>query len=99
MNLAIRLLIALGKAGHGFANFITSLSLAAWLHSGDMDAITKWFRSTPQEQQQILEQLPPLNTEEQALLVKFQQIMETQYQMSILQRYILTLPALPNEGY
>jgi len=47
MNLAIRLLIALGKAGHGLANFITSLSLATWLHSGDPETITKWFRSPP----------------------------------------------------
>jgi hypothetical protein len=99
MNLAIRLLIALGKAGHGLANFITSLSLAAWLHSVDIEAITKWFRSTPQEQQQIIEQLPPLNAEEQALLAKFQQLMETQYQVGVLHRYFLTLPALPNEGY
>jgi hypothetical protein len=99
MNLVIRLLIALGKAGHGLASFITSLSLAAWLHSGDLETITKWFRSTPEEQQQILEQLPPPNAEEQALLVKFQQLMETQYQVDVLQRYILTLPALPGEGY
>lgn len=99
MNLAIRLLIALGKAGHGLANFITSLSLAAWLHSGDLEAITKWFRSTPQEQQQVPEQVPPLNAEEQALLVKFQQLMETQYQVDLLHRYILTLPALSDEGY
>ncbi|MDA9520022.1 hypothetical protein XI06_06515 [Bradyrhizobium sp. CCBAU 11434] len=99
MNLAIRLLIALGKAGHGLANFITSLSLATWLHSGDIEAITKWLRSSPQEQQQIIEHLPPLNAEEQALLDKFQQLMDTQYQAGVLHRYILTLPAGADEGY
>jgi len=46
-----------------------------------------------------LEQLPSQNAEEQALLAKFQQLMETQYQVGVLQRYILTFPALPEEGY
>jgi hypothetical protein len=99
MNLAIRLLIAIGKAGHGLGNFITSLSVAAWLHSADMEAITKWFRSTPQEQQKLVEQLRPLTEQEQALLTKFEQLMQTGYEVSELQRCILTLPALPEEGF
>ncbi len=99
MNVVIRLLIALGKAGTGIGNFITSLSVAAWLHSVDIDTITRSYRGTPEVQKQIEEQLPPLTPQEEALLVEFRKSMDLQYQIEALKRYVLTLPALPDEGY
>jgi hypothetical protein len=75
------------------------LSLAAWLHSAALEAMSNWFRASPEERQRIEEQLPPLNAEEQALLAKFQQLMDSQFEMGALRREMLILPALPEEGY
>jgi hypothetical protein len=99
LQLFIRVLKAIGWAADGLANLVTALSLAAWLHSAALEAMTKWFRATPEEQQRIEEQLPPLNAEEQALLARFQQLMDTQFEISALRLEMLTLPALPDEGY
>jgi hypothetical protein len=65
----------------------------------NLERFQNWLWGTPQEQNQILKQLPPLRVEEEALLVEFQQNMDTQYQVRLLKRYILTLPALPAEGF
>jgi hypothetical protein len=47
----------------------------------------------------VLQDLPPLSKEAEERFVEFQRQMNTQYQVTILSRYILTLPALPEEGY
>jgi hypothetical protein len=65
----------------------------------NLKAFQKWLWGTPQEQQQVLQQHPALNKEVEALFVVFQQHMYTQYQVGILARYVLTLPALPEEGF
>jgi hypothetical protein len=108
MVLLFRLLSALGQVGrgigaaaNGLANLITAVSLALYMHAteADMQALRNWLRGTPQEQQQTLKEQPSLTPEEQALLAEFLRIMDTQYQVGVLQRYVLTLPALSDEGY
>ena len=42
---------------------------------------------------------PRLGPEGETLYARYQQHMETQFQVSELRRIILTLPALPDEGY
>jgi hypothetical protein len=42
---------------------------------------------------------PPPNAEVESLYAEFQQHMEARYQADILARYVLTLPALPEEGF
>ncbi|MEA2820273.1 MAG: hypothetical protein QOJ86_2277 [Bradyrhizobium sp.] len=98
-KLLVRLLNAIGRAADGLANFITALSLAACLHFTALEGVCTWFGMSPDEQQQIEEQLPQLSAEQLTLLAEFQRLMDAQYQLGVLQRYALTLPALPEEGY
>jgi hypothetical protein len=101
MGLLIRLLNASPKAARAFRDI--SLGICAWIGmivgEANLERFQNWLWGTPQEQQQVLEQLPPLNKEEEALFVEFEQRMETQYQIQLLRRYVLTLPSLPTEGF
>lgn len=72
--------------------------LAAW--SGiDPEAIKRWFQNSPQVQQQMLQQSPPLSANLEASFVEFRHCTDEQYQTGVLARYVATLPALPEEGY
>jgi hypothetical protein len=42
---------------------------------------------------------PQLSLGNEALYAQFQQVMDTQFQVGEFKRIILTLPALPGEGY
>jgi hypothetical protein len=97
--LFIRLLNAFANAANGLANLITALSLAAWMHASELEALKNWLSSTPHEQRQILQDQEPLSKEAEALFVEFQLNMDAQYQVQLLKRYILTLPSLPTEGF
>ena len=101
MALLIRLLNASPKLARAFRDI--SFGIGAWLAmfvgQANLERFQNWLWGTPQEQSKILQQLPPLSAEEQALFVEFQQNMDTGYQVQLLKRYILTLPALPAEGF
>jgi hypothetical protein len=64
----------------------------------NLDRFQRWLWSTPQ-QQQTLRESPALSEEAGALFVLSQHYMDTQYEVNALRRQILTLPALPEEGY
>jgi hypothetical protein len=101
MGLLIRLLNAFPKAARAFRDI--SIGISVWIGmivgEANLERFQNWLWGTPQEQQQILQQLPSLSNEEEALFVEFQQHMDTQYQIQLLKRYILTLPALREEGF
>jgi hypothetical protein len=101
MALLIRLLIAFPKLARAFRDFSFGVAalIGTFVDPADLERFQKWLWSTPQEQNQILQQLPPLSQEEEALFVEFQRNLDTQYQVQLLKRYILTLPALPAEGF
>ena len=47
----------------------------------------------------MLEQQPPPNEKIETLFALYQQYMDTQHELIALRREMLTLPALPDEGY
>jgi hypothetical protein len=96
MLLLIRLLNMSPKLARAFRDF--AIGFAAWTHA-DLDAIKKWFESTPKQQQQMLQKQPAINGKIEALFVVFQHQMDTQHEVMALKRQVLTLPALPDEGY
>jgi hypothetical protein len=101
MGLLFRLLNASPKIARAFRDFMFGILAWASLFVGEanLEAFQKWLWGTPQVQAQVLQGQPPLSKEAEALFVEFQQHMDKQYQMNILARYVLTLPALPEEGY
>jgi hypothetical protein len=96
MGLLVRLLNWSPKLFRMFRDF--SIGFAAWTHT-DLDGIKKWFESPPTVQQEMLREQPALSKEIEALFVEFERQMDTQYEVSALRREMLTLPALPEEGY
>jgi hypothetical protein len=95
MPLIIPLLYAIGAFCYGFGYLIRSLSDAGFfqlLHDIDWSAMIDWFRAAPAI-------TPQLNLGNDALYTQFQQLMDTQFQIGELKRHMLTMPALPNEGY
>jgi len=101
MGVLFRLLEALLKFSRSF--YYLSFGMGAFAHlfvgEDNLKVFQKWLWGTPQEQQHVLQQKPILNQEVEALFAIFQQHMDTQYQVDILARYVLTLPALPEEGF
>jgi hypothetical protein len=81
----------IGFAAYGIGHLIDAISNATWLHVA-WEAIIGWFQAAPEMQ-------PQFSLGNEATYAQFQQLMETQYQISELKRIILTLPALPSEGY
>lgn len=95
MPLIIPYLIALGIFFDGLGHSIDALSNAGffqWLSSIEWSAMVNWFRSASVP-------VPPLNSGNEALYSQFQQFMDMQFQIGELKRHMLTMPALPNEGY
>jgi Spy/CpxP family protein refolding chaperone len=101
MSLLFRLLEASPKIARAFRDFMVGIAVWASVFVGEanLEAFQKWLWGTPQEQQQVLQQLSALDQEVEALFAVFQQHMDAQYQVDILARYVLTLPALPEEGF
>jgi len=101
IGLLIRLLNAAPKAALTFKRTMIGIAVGAPVIFGDarLEALRKWLWGTPQEQRQVLQNLPPLTAEEEVLFAEFRQHMDTRYQVDMLSRYVLTLPALPDEGY
>ncbi|MBR1214611.1 hypothetical protein [Bradyrhizobium sp. JYMT SZCCT0180] len=62
------------------------------LYEIDWSAMMDWFRATPAI-------TPQLNLGSDALYSQFQQLMDMQFQMGELKRHMLTMPALPSEGF
>jgi hypothetical protein len=87
----IQLLYALGFAVSGLGYFIHSLTEIPW------GAIFEWFNSAPVAP--VAQMAPQLSLGNQTLYAQFQQLMEMQYQAGELRRIILTMPALPTEGF
>jgi hypothetical protein len=91
----IEMLYAIGIAAHGIGvgsygigYLIDVLSQVPW------GAMIDWFRAEP-----AVQMAPQLSLGNEVLHTQFQQFMDTQFQISELKRIILTLPALPSEGY
>jgi hypothetical protein len=95
MPLIIPLLAAIGIFCDGLGHLIDALSSAgffSWLGSIEWSAMLNWFRSASVP-------APQLSSGNEALYTQFQQLMDTQFQIGELKRHMLTMPALPNEGY
>jgi hypothetical protein len=101
MPLLFRLLAMSPKIARAFLDLMAGIALGAHVFVGEdhLKAFQEWLWGTPKEQEQVLKQQPALNEEVEALFGLFQQQMDVQYQVDILARYVLTLPALPEEGF
>lgn len=91
----IPLLYAIAALCYGLGYLIRSLSDAGLFHmlyEIDWSAMIDWFRAAPAV-------TPQLNLGSDALYSQFQQLMDMQFQMGELKRHMLTMPALPGEGY
>lgn len=73
--------------------------IEAFVGPVNLGRFQRWLWSVPPEQQQILCESPALSEEAGALLVLYLHYMDTQYDVNALRRHMLTLPALPNEGF
>ena len=82
----IEVLSSIGLFSYGIGYLIHELKEIPW------GAIYDWFHSAPAMS-------PQLGLGNEALYAQFQQLMDTQFQMGELNRIILTMPALPGEGY
>src|SRR3954451_10372592 len=98
INVFIRLLQAGASFFAQVANFVWSVAFLATVLGVDVETLQKWWQGAPQEQAQS-QPLPVLSREAEALYFQVMQLMENQQQVDELKRYILTLPALPEEGY
>lgn len=99
----IVLIIRLLNAGAKFFDALTRLIVTVWVATvsmtdGDLSTLKRWWQGAPQEQAQS-QPLPVLSKEAEALYLQVMRLMDTQQQVDELRRYVLTLPALPEEGY
>jgi hypothetical protein len=101
MGLLFRLLEMSPKIARAFLDCMVAIAVGASVFVGEdnLKSFQKWLWGTPQEQEQVVQQQPALNEEMEALFFQFQQHMDAQYQVDTLTRYVLTLPALPEEGF
>ena len=65
----------------------------------NLERFHRWLWNNPQVQAEVLRGQPPLSAEIEALFAEYQRQMDSQYKVSVLRREMLTLPALPDEGY
>jgi hypothetical protein len=110
----VRLLSALGRFLNGAANFIQAVIFAVWMYGAqyDFDALRKDLEALRSElralkgevralveSKQVAQEQQPLPAKVEALYAAFQQQMDLQYEISVMARHALTLPALPEEGH
>ncbi len=98
INLIIRLLQAGAGLFSQLANFVWSVAFLATVLGVHVETLQKQWQGAPEEQAQS-QPLPVLSKEAEALYFQVAQLMENQQQVDELRRYVLTLPALPEEGY
>jgi hypothetical protein len=100
MGLLFRLLKASPKIVHTLYELTVVATLWAYMFVGEinLEAFQRWLWGTPQAQQQGLQQ-QVLDHQVQELFAEFQRHMDEQYQVHVLARDFLTLPALPEEGF
>jgi hypothetical protein len=99
MGALLSLLPRLGTFSNGLANLINSIVMAflAYSVSSDLQALRSDLQKSLGEQKQIAQAQPPPNEELEILYAQFRREMDAVYQMELLHRIILTLPALPEE--
>ncbi|MEY9120638.1 hypothetical protein [Bradyrhizobium yuanmingense] len=101
MKLLFRLLDP--KVARAFYDWMTSLWVFAMIFVGDanLDRFQRWLWGTPPEHQASPSLIddPALTENVQVLFDLFQRQMDAQYDVSVLRRRILTLPAAPDQGY
>jgi hypothetical protein len=90
MPVLIPLLSALGEFLAGLGEFILALATAYWMLSAQGSTA-----HAPELNALTL----PISSETEILFGEFQHQMDLQYEAGALARYMLTLPALPEEGY
>lgn len=103
---AIRLMGALGSVGRfleGIASLLNAAIMALWLYGYDarmaelearLDALEKCPHAASDQ-----DQTGSVSQEMQSLFEDYRQKMDVQYQVGVLSRQLLMLPALPEEGY
>jgi hypothetical protein len=96
MVLLFRLLVLSPKIARAFRDFSIGIAMLVGIDPADLK---RWFDSTPQAQQQMLQQQPMLGEKLEALFVVYQQHVDVQLETIALRQQILTMPALPDEGY
>jgi hypothetical protein len=89
------------KAAKAFHDWAMGLWAIVTVFVGDinLDRFQRWLWGTPQEQRQLQNELPYLDQTIEALFVAYQQHMDTQHEVMAIKREMMTLPALPDEGY
>ncbi|MDA9437052.1 hypothetical protein [Bradyrhizobium sp. CCBAU 51627] len=84
----IQLLNSIAVATYGIGYLIHVLTEIPWA------AIYEWAHTAP-----VAQGAPHLSAGNEVLYAQFQQIMDAQFQIAELKKTILSMPALPNEGY
>jgi hypothetical protein len=93
MGLLFRLLL---KPGTAIAVYYWVLTfITGFVGDENLARFHRWLWSTPQQQQV----LPEITEQTEALFALAQHYMDIQYEVNALRRQMLTLPALPDEGY
>ena len=89
------------KAARAFYDWMMGIWAFAAVFVGDvnLDRFQKWFWGTPQERQQIRQELPYLDQKIEALFVVYQKHKDIQHDVMVLKSEIGKLPALPDEGH
>ena len=90
------------KAARAFYDWMMGVWAFATVFVGDinLNRFQRWLLSTPPpEQRQILQDNPTLRADVEMLWVVYQEYVNTQYEVIALRREMLTMPALPDEGY
>jgi hypothetical protein len=93
----MHLLIPLAAFCYSLGYLIRALSDAGLFHllgSIEWSALFSWFHAAP-----IAQMAPQLSFGNERLFDQFQQLMDTQFQIGELKRLMLTMPALPTEGF
>jgi hypothetical protein len=89
------------KAARAFYDWMMGIWAFTSVFIGDvnLDRFQKWLWGTPQEQQQIREELPRLDRTIETLFAVYQEHKDTQHDVLALKAQIGKLPALPDQGY
>lgn len=101
MKLLFRLLDP--KVARAFYDWMMGLWVFATVFVGDanLDRFQRWLWGTPHQHQATPSSIdvPAMTEDVQALFDLFQRQMDTQYEVSVLRRQLLALPAAPDQGY